>query len=436
MNKVKFKHLYVTEIPPSISRIAWQRIINSLIIYIHQEYGLKKAQRLWLKFAPNDWVMGLQDEHLIDPIGRVPGYVSSLQAGISKKIGAEWRRSKGGTFPKRLSSLLYKELEIKLNTKLMSEIGTLASVDNISETLYWDIYNAKNEVWWDSGNFGDDGSCLWGDRSCTRDAFTEYGFMAIRTYRIHRLDNAFSQNSLGLKTLSGWFKHMATKQPSSLHKYGRGRAWLYYIKSKDAYVVWNGYDGEKAMTALHYARLLATMLGYVYHKIELLNEGDDSGRLYINDGSGWLVYASNNQKAVDTTTYDFEMDIEDNHKNEAFCDDCEDYYDEDDMTYTACGRTVCEHCLDNYRRCEWSEEWYYHDSDDIVYISNSYRGILPGISNRSYTYHSGWYNKNQFKEYIALNEDTEQYEWIDTLNEWSDGTYHSEPEEIEEEVNG
>ena len=85
-----------------------------------------------------------------------------------------------GTFPTRVKLWLIKEHQIKLTKEEISEIGNLARKNVVPAKKYW--FDFVDRIEWSSGDFGDRGSCYWGDHRLAKAMLTDHGSVAIRLY--------------------------------------------------------------------------------------------------------------------------------------------------------------------------------------------------------------------------------------------------------------
>lgn len=235
-----------------------------------------------------------------------------------------------GTFPKRVQSFYYKEHKLKLTTDQISELGNMARRHSSNGETY--ILDFTNRFDWSSGDFGDGGSCFWGDRSGAREMLESNGAYAVRGFK--------------------------RKYPieSEILDYGnvRGyaRAWLAPVGT-NLFVLFNGY-GENALT---FARLLALKWNCSYKRIELYNNGDSDGTLYIN-GSNFVI----GQHSVIQSIESHDFGWRDVQSSREFCPACEGYYHEDNGIYCESEDvTVCSDCA---TRCEDCRNWFSDNIDD------------------------------------------------------------------------
>jgi len=228
--------------------------------------------------------------------------------------------TKRGTLPKRLQSFYYKEHGKKLSPDQISEIGNLGRRHSSDGKSF--VLDFTNRFDWRAGDFGDGGSCFWGDRSNAREMLTDNGAFAVRAFRYR---SNIGDDLLSYDNLRGY-----------------ARAWLVEI-TKGAFVVFNGY-GE---SALQFARLLALLWKCSYKSIGLTNNGDDGGTLYIN-GSNYAVGRVELISHIET--HDFGWDELD---RSPVCPNCGDEYDDDDGMFAEdYGGTVCADCASHCEDCE------------------------------------------------------------------------------------
>lgn len=372
MKHVEFNHLYKIKLVNFVEQKAFFKIIE----YMDVNNLFKK---MTAEHRSHFCSYGTR-VYKVSETANLNVYYETIYDHMQKEIGMEWMNSTKGTFPKRFANYLYKTYGIKLSSTHLSMIGTLASAANIeSQTLYFDIFDSKNEEWWASGNFGDGGSCLWGGRNSALDMFTEHGIMAIRLYNTVSLDRAYKAYSESTKkdvvSIEEWFTQLSSYNK---HNSGRGRAWMKYDEGLDAYIIWNGYDAKGEFQALHFARVWATHCGFTYSRIRpLTNNGSDSGKVYINGGTGWILHALDNTKASLIKAYDFQMP-EKKLRRHFECEDCGyDSEDESDFITDSEGRMVCTQCMeDQYIQCPVDNQ-YYH-VDNAVYVDDERAIIVDG----------------------------------------------------------
>ena len=226
--RLKYNYLYESQVINEITNTALETITIAIVKYfftiqtkiLRDKYSIVTGAILW-NTSIESWI----------------GTRWILYEKIRDQVGVEWKKSTGGTFPKRLSSYVYKTFNVKLPVQLLKEIGTIVSADNVTSdnTLLWDIFKCDTGDWWSDGDFGDAGSCLWGSNENARFIMEQKDFYAIRVYDSDKLERKRFNN--GMDTIQLSYKDLAENHLSSLYRLGRGRAWMHYIPNYDAYVI-------------------------------------------------------------------------------------------------------------------------------------------------------------------------------------------------------
>lgn len=264
-----------------------------------------------------------------------------------------WLVSKGvyaGTLPKRLSSMMYKVYGIRLTSQLLSILG--GELGKINKAVSGGNYiTVLDGIDWESGAFGDEGSCFWGDRSGAKYMLSESGALSFKVYSTYQPDNGHSQEchcdyeDIQDITVSG-----------NNTVYSNSRCWI--IPHHRGLIMFNGYGYE----LIKQVRMLSTLLGVSYTKISLDNHGRTSDTMYINSGVGYLL---GNQQDICNTDY-IDLNIQDYDNSE--CAYCGDSYSDDELTCIN-GENYCEDCLsEHFRYCECCNE--YKDSDYAYWIDS------------------------------------------------------------------
>jgi len=255
------------------------------------------------------------------------------QWGDWESNGCPWVINKStyaGTLPKRVARILKKN-GYKFTAQEIAEFGERARrfVDE-GTPVYLD---RTTSIDWGDGDFGDEGSCYWGTNSGARDALMADGGGAFRVwiegegYHYHRI----------------W--HHGFK--------GVGRVW--YVVRNNRLVLWNAYGRNQL---LWWARALATAMGLDYKKVDLTNNGDTGGLVYINCG-GYVV-------GKDANSARDSLDLEGETRGHGgdydyYCNACDTGLDGDDV-YWVQGDAFCENCAQDADRCEHCEEMFWNDS--------------------------------------------------------------------------
>ena len=269
-----------------------------------------------------------------------------------------------GSFCKRVAKYYWQTHRIKLSSDRLGILGSIMSMHTDKNANYVVDYT-QNLHSWDSGDFGDSGSCFWTCNSGARTMLEEDGAWAIRFYK----------NKLSI-------------EPNNIsnHLEGFARAWI--CRRNNYYVVFNGYGLETVCIA----RIMANGLNLSYRKITLNNNDELHGLLYIN-GYGYAIGYESDIHGLSQV----DLEIDDNailcceceerfdendayyHNNQtycqdcfsenfSYCDNCDEYYPNDQFEQI-CGRYICDDCRDsNYSLCEKCGE--YADNDQIVCIND------------------------------------------------------------------
>ena len=277
-----------------------------------------------------------------------------------------WKTSRG-TFPKRLAKWL-KGHNQKASNDFLGKVGSIAGSSVADVSRY--TFDFDDRIDWYAGDFGDRGSCYWGDRSEARDMIRDNGAFALRFFDEHG-------NGIARSWVSPW--------------------------DDGTFILWNGYDGNCGNTlgTLAQARILAHLLGGTYRKVGLANNGDTCGTLYINSG---VAYVIGDPEAVDECDDHIDFGWEEPacehccvcgdrvHEDYAhytdydvycescfddrfgYCDECQETTRHEDLTYIN-GRDYCDYCRDRlFSQCEACDEWVRIEDcqciDDSIYCDD------------------------------------------------------------------
>jgi hypothetical protein len=258
-----------------------------------------------------------------------------------------------GTFCKRLSKYYHQQYKIKLTSSFLGKIGSIVGQHAPSSTKYRiDITDTFN---WIDGDYGDEGSCYWGGRSIAREVMQDQGCFAIRFY--DEDDN------------------------------GIGRAWIAPIEGdkEEHYIVFNSYGIDLSQAAQVLAKHLQNT---GYKKINLVNNGQTQGYLWINAG-GYFIGPPDVYSYEDTVDLCYTEDImmcqccerftytdgcyedycEDCMEDRDICSHCGNIFSLDDITVVNDIDSVCNDCLeDEYTPCHSCNEYVLND--DVMYVDD------------------------------------------------------------------
>lgn len=285
-----------------------------------------------------------------------------------------WLVNKGdyvGTMPKRVGKYYYKHYGLKCPPAFLSEIGNIARQHSQENMVYTFEFVAQFD--WQAGDFGDGGSCYWGDHYNAREYLQDGGGLAVRFY-----------------TPDGK---------------GMARAWVMPVKD-DIVIVFNGYGFNHGTITI--ARVLAGFWGMSYKKISLSNNGTTTGTIYINGGSGYVVghvqdidsisrfdlgvdvpfetncYSCNTGLHEDDTYWAFDEPYCEQcfYESYDYCERCGETHHKDDLIYTDDCVMLCKYCIDRtHAQCEGCFDYFPHDEltvtkDDHVYCTNCHERLV------------------------------------------------------------
>lgn len=237
-----------------------------------------------------------------------------------------------GTFPKRISKFYYKNFGIKCPTEFLTNIGNIARTHSSEQKTY--SFDFTNEFDWESGDFGDGGSCYFGGRSGARQMISEADGLAVRF---------FDSNGNGL-----------------------ARAWI--LPHGNIHVFFNGY-GMQLVTIV---RVIATWAGLSYVKVTVTNRGRSNDTLWINGDSGYVM----GETSIIEDIQDVDFDLDDIHVD--ICENCGDPIHEDDV-YWGIDQAYCEYCYYQlFRECDecgtvdFINDMKYIESEEIEVCDRCY----------------------------------------------------------------
>lgn len=259
--------------------------------------------------------------------------VSNALGCVPEDFDPVWVNAQG-TLPKRVQRHFYKRSGLKMSVEQVSEVGNIAKRNASTEESV--VLDFTNRIDWRHGDFGDRGSCFWGDKSGAKDMLEDNGGLAVRAFKQRN-----GSESLDYSNLIGY-----------------ARAWLVNIGS-GKFVVFNGY-GESTLT---FARWLATLWKRTYKRIGLTNQGDDGGVLWINS-CNYII--GQWQQIAEISNYDFGWE----EPCEACrCPICENEFNEDDgitaLNSEGFSIFVCSDCAAFCEVCERNFTEGVHFSDSV-----------------------------------------------------------------------
>lgn len=207
-----------------------------------------------------------------------------------------------GNMPKRLAKLLLNTYNLKLNENLMSEIGNIAQRYTSKPGTY--RLSLTRKVNRPREEFVNGDSCWWTNYWYSRCSLKSLGGFGLRTW--NEMDRPIGRAwmiPLGVQTrhLSDTLVQVGlVPSPETL--------------PADAYIIFNGYGPNNTrLDSMEFGRMVATMTGKSYRKINLSARGRNGNYMYINGttthqdsvGKGILVAAQEVCDAIPefTVTY-------------------------------------------------------------------------------------------------------------------------------------
>ena len=253
-----------------------------------------------------------------------------------------------GKLIKRIGKLIkqYYGVEITKYPHLVGSLGDIIRDHTISNNVFWDITNQFN---WESGDFGDSGSCYWTCRTKARDILEKTGAFALRTYcsNMHKNSN------------------------------GRSRVWLYPLPQYNGYGLFNAYGGSLGEHATILDQILTShnIEHYIKENVQFTVNGTGSGLIWIN-GEKCRLLSENEQEVYSINAVnslvnscvecvecgdDIELDSDayliydgDYYCNNCFgtCSHCNERLPLNHFEYANDYLYICNYCIDEYFTCD------------------------------------------------------------------------------------
>lgn len=248
-----------------------------------------------------------------------------------------WKDSKGTKIQKTVKKLYHIfDMDELYNEKEWSQFWS--EKVNFGKKLYYRLFDPRKEAFWCDGDFGDNGSCFWGDRSAALDALTEHEqFRGVLFYDAQ------------------YFPKKPTFEELVRRRTGWGRCWLWYRK-KGGFLLFNFYSKEKnRFQGNIMAERIAQSLGLCFKSVNITNYGKEEGTLYLNDGLGYLL----TEKPATLGKFDFQIDTDDYGMS---CEYCGRSIGEDSCYRSPSGESICEDCYhENFFCCYFCGGDYSND---------------------------------------------------------------------------
>ena len=248
---------------------------------------------------------------------------------IAKQKVGEWMRDKDdqlvwkekqlvGSFPKRLAAYLKWTKAEGITSAAIAQIGERAKrfILEYDETFAFDITSDLHS--WTAGDFGDEGSCFWGERENARASMEDANAVAFRLW----------------KRYAGW-----EDDDPSTHKYlSEARMWM--IPHEYGLLCFNAYSNGWGRDLERLCLLASSVLGLKTFPIRLNNHGTRDGLIYINSYENIILA---NKEPPESS---FDLDLDDSSYYEDHCINCGQGITEGYIYYSPEDESLCESCFD------------------------------------------------------------------------------------------
>lgn len=241
-----------------------------------------------------------------------------------------------------------KAKDIALDDTTISNMGEYMARTEVPDC--WKTYGFREEIDWDDGDFGDDGSCYWGDYASARTSL--------------ECDPQFH-------AMTFWNEH----------GYGSGRAWI--LERSGIYWIFNGYCDEWiSNVSASAAAILAVHLTEATQRLHVALHCyiQSPPFMYINSNSGYAILPADMaippqhlpEEYGFTKEYRCKVNIRDVEfvqcdDDSATCEWCGDsIYREDGYWVEDC-EYVCEDCSNQYTHyCDICHTYHHNDNCTLV----------------------------------------------------------------------
>lgn len=229
--------------------------IDEITRLVYQSYAKEKSV-----FAPFNWA----------------GLLTAIAWNVSTKYGS---------LSKRVSKWMYDNYKLNLPANILQQIGIISVKDRPPAIEY--SFDIVNEFNWQQGGFGDFDSCFFTFNSASKD-FMEASpnFKALRFFK-EVVNNPFIEKSFPTK----YYEQKDTKGKLDKFYVGTSRAWL-WLPTLTKRVGINKIEGKGILvfnayghSLEHMTMMLSTYLGLPYKEVEVTNQGNKTGMLYLNSTS-------------------------------------------------------------------------------------------------------------------------------------------------------
>lgn len=250
----------------------------------------------------------------------------------------------GRPLPKFFAHEYYKEYHINLPEWVKSSFGGI--LGKLNRTINLDM-RLSPVVDWQSGDFGDSGSCYWVGREDARPAILNAGGGSLRIW-----DADSGQ--------------------------GIGRAW--YMTHNEGLILWNAYGPYDLMII---GSFLEKQFNCESSSVNLHNHGETHGIVWINGGDG--IYLTSPDCSHHPSTIDLKIDI----RTRVRCANCGALEYTYDMTTDNNDHPYCESCASSLVYCTRCGDAFWPTDDHTVY--DSHTGDTLRYCSSSCKHSDGWY---------------------------------------------
>jgi len=228
-----------------------------------------------------------------------------------------------GTYPKRLGKIMVNTVGkgYSEHPSWQTILNILAANKPVQNEC---LLGFTQELNWHDGDYGDSGSCYWGEHAHARDMLEYAGSWAVRIYHQHA--------------------NGPRRRFRDTPYHGRARAWIVPIPWRvyketgeaDGFVLFNGYstaDMRFHDPTRNIANIVANRFGIEVVRMDIQNSCDGNDMIYLN-GSGWMLTDSITKPAIARllSYNDYNVDL----AIPRFATDMQCKYDYDDDHYHCC----------------------------------------------------------------------------------------------------
>lgn len=239
--------------------------------------------------------------------------------------------NKKGRIFKRFANFWKEQRGEKLDDSTLGILGDILQryLNGTEQTFTYDFTNVID---WEDGQFGKDDSCWWGCYSQSKDVFIDNGGWGIRFYENMDDDD------------------------------GTGRTWIYPYRGM--LLGFNSYGVSRPITSKVLKAIFADHGIKLHYKQASIKNSCHDDIPYINGDSGFVLYPDDINGDTVPDRYDLNMEVDSDDEHTEECYHCNRRINPDYDSYSIInGDIYCERCVqDNFAYCECCEE-YYNQSD-------------------------------------------------------------------------